>query len=161
LSWSIAERADKDRFFAEPGFVFGVQVCRPKVYMALQNSTGASMLSDAFAWLPAILQDQPYTSLKKFAGGTGPLAPALPAGAANDYWVDLRDLLVHGDQFTNYAPTFADKVNAISAPSPNGRPRFATEAAIDSLFLGGTLGRIRCDGRADLSILSRIEDTSL
>ena len=29
--WSIAERADKDRFFAEPGFVFGVTTTRAKV----------------------------------------------------------------------------------------------------------------------------------
>ncbi|MBR1134128.1 hypothetical protein, partial [Bradyrhizobium iriomotense] len=35
-SWKIAERADKDRFFKEPGFLFGVCVVRPKVYRSKQ-----------------------------------------------------------------------------------------------------------------------------
>lgn len=33
-SWSIFERADKARFFVEPGFIFAVQVIRPKVYLS-------------------------------------------------------------------------------------------------------------------------------
>jgi hypothetical protein len=33
VSWTVAERADKKRFFKEPGFIFGVTVCRPKVYL--------------------------------------------------------------------------------------------------------------------------------
>ena len=55
VSWSIAERADKDRFFREPGFVFGVSLLRPKVYMAGQVASGIQLLDDAYAWLPTIL----------------------------------------------------------------------------------------------------------
>src|SRR3546814_10510072 len=37
VSWSVAERADKDRFFSEPGFLFGCAVARPKVYFSKQK----------------------------------------------------------------------------------------------------------------------------
>jgi len=35
--WSIAERADKRRFFTEPGFICGYSVVRPKVYRSAQK----------------------------------------------------------------------------------------------------------------------------
>ena len=50
LSWAIAERADKDRFFREPGFVIGLTVARPKVYLARQTATVTGVLNNAIAW---------------------------------------------------------------------------------------------------------------
>jgi len=41
LSWSISERADKDRFFSEPGFIFGLTCARPKTYR--RNQKGAAV----------------------------------------------------------------------------------------------------------------------
>ena len=41
VGWSLAERADKDRFFMEPGFLFAVVFSRPKMY--------AKNLIEAFA----------------------------------------------------------------------------------------------------------------
>lgn len=172
-SWSIAERADKDRFFSEPGFVFGVNVTRPKVYLGAQYQAAVGLLNDAYAWLPAILQPEPYTSLKKVGLGTGPASDMTEA-----YWVDLRDLFMYGDQFLNFDPwaTVSDKpvdaLSMVNLPADNGA-RFASSQDVDALFrgtddAGGTpaqdvasLLRIKVEGRCDLNILSRLEDTSL
>jgi hypothetical protein len=167
LSWSIAERADKDRYFAEPGFIFGVTTSRPKVYLKNQKAALGHYLTDAYSWLPALLQPDPFTSLKKFVHTeAGPLA-----GQADDYWVDLADLFVHGDQFVNFDLAGA---NGVTLPrptdgdagfSPGGdapielNTRYATQGDISALFVGEGQS-IRVDGRCDLSILSRVTDNT-
>lgn len=156
LSWSIAERADKDRFFSEPGFIIGMTVARPKVYFQKQKGAGVGMMNDAYSWLPAVLQNEPYTSLKKFLGTEGPLQGNTAAAA---YWVDLRDLAIHGDQFVNFTPDAT--MSSVALPATNLQRRFATAADADALFKVAANNKIRSDGRVDLSILSRLEDTSL
>lgn len=153
LSWSIAERADKDRFFREPGFIIGVTVKRPKVYKANIESAGAHYLDIPFAWLPAVLRDDPYTSLREFAQDKGPLA----ATVASSYWLDMNDLYQHGDQFI-YTPSSgrdAD-VNAIALPTAAFEGDYATEAMADALFTeaAGGYKYVREDGVCDLRILS-------
>ena len=120
-SWSIQERADKDRFFKEPGFIFAVTVARPKVYMSLQDTAAISMLSDAFSWMPAIMKDDPHTSLKQIAGNSAALpftAASTPTGGQLDsdekYWFDIRDLFLYGDQFVNVTQA-ADTTNSVPA----------------------------------------------
>ena len=161
VSWSIAERADKDRFFAEPGFIVGVTTARPKVYLSAQKGYMAQFMNDAFSWLPAVLQDSPFTSLKKFdeVAGAGPVD-----GIASDYWVDLRDMFMHGDQFVNVAMT-SDKLNIVSLPddladAPRLIGSYPTDADLTAFFKVAASNKIRVDGRCDLSILSRIEDTT-
>jgi hypothetical protein len=162
LSWSIAERADKDRYFNEPGFVVGVTTARPKVYLKKQAGNISSHLNDAFAWLPAVLEEQPFTSLKKFTAlnGTGPIDDLLDA-----YWLDLKDLYLRGDQFLNTAPATA--LNSITLPddqaTPAGQPlnkSYALDADITALFKLAANNKIRVDGRVDISILSRIRETT-
>lgn len=94
---NMAERADKDRFFAEPGFIVGLVVARPKMYLNSIKGSGVGMMDNAYAWLPAVLSDEPYTSLKKFAANTGPVPDAQEA-----YWVDIKDLFMHGDEFKTF-----------------------------------------------------------
>lgn len=161
LSWSTAERADKDRLFKEPGFVFGVCTARPKVYLANQQSTMTNFMNDAYSWLPALLQPDPYTSLKKFANDLhGPIGVDVDQA----YWVDLRDLFMYGEQFTNVAVTSAH-MNVVSVPRGLGAGNvpignsYPLEADIDEFF-SGVNKLIRCDGRVDLSIKSRLEDTT-
>ena len=91
VRWAFNERADKDRFFKEPGFLFGVCVSRPKVYLSNLKGSGANMLNNAFSFLPALMSEYTYTSLREFASGGSPNGPLgnVPTG---DYWVDLRDL---------------------------------------------------------------------
>ncbi len=167
LSWSVAERADKDRFFQEPGFVFGVVLCRPKVYLKNQSNAVANWLDTSVSWLPALLNDEPYTSLKKFLDNTGPLAAAATLEA---YWVDMKDLFLYGDQFANFA--FDGAASDVALPVPNTLDpeavddppinlRYPAAADADALFVGAAPANvIRIDGRIDLSILSRMEDTS-
>lgn len=108
VSWSVQERADKDRFFKEPGFLFGVTIAKPKVYLSIQDQSAVSLLGDAFSWLPALMKDNPESSLKKIAGNSAFLpwtAASTPTGGQldsdNAYWVDVRDLYLYGDQFVN------------------------------------------------------------
>ena len=118
-SWSVQERADKDRFFKEPGFLFGVSVARPKVYISQQDQSAVSLLGEAFAWLPAMMKDNPETSLKKIQANSAAFpftSASTPTGGQFDadlnYWVDVRDLFIYGDQFINRTQG-ADVNNAV------------------------------------------------
>lgn len=152
LSWSISERADKDRFFQEPGFIFGVQVIRPKIYLKKQKGGVIGGLDDAFAWLPPAVIDQAWTSLKNYAFDQGPL-PGIDA--TGSYWLDLRDLFVFGDQYINYDDQYFGDGNVVDLPLANYKLRYATEAIAQGLFK--TAGdRIASDGVVSLRILGRI-----
>lgn len=154
VSWSVAERADKDRFFREPGFIIGLTAARPKLYMANQTGNVTAFLDNAMAWLPAIMNDMPETSLRMFANGTGPV----PSGMAAAYWIDLRDLFLYGDQWNQASPTG----HCPPLPTNNsGRFRafFDSTGMPDDLFTSPgddttpAKRYVRQDGRVDLSIL--------
>ena len=158
LSVSVAERADKDRFFKEPGFVFGVQVVRPKVYFSNQKGALSAYMDDAYAWLPPVLRDQTWTSLRNFAFGAGPLAGVAGAGG---YWMDLRDLFVFGDQFTNYDIVTAGDANHVVLPDATYQSRYASSAMADALFSAvAPANIIKADGIVSLGILGRISNQS-
>lgn len=148
VSWSLNERADKDRFFKEPGFLVLLKVERPKVYLGNQKSTAVAMLNNALAWLPALMRDEPHTSLKAL-----PKAAAFnPMGATqtNDTWVDLRDLFLYGDQFINYA---APGNVAPALPSAASEMRYATSAMATALFKASGSNKIRTDGLGRFAIM--------
>lgn len=149
MSWSIAERADKDRFFAEPGFLFGCAVARPKVYVSKQVGVASEMLSDAMTWLPAALNDDPATSLKKFANTAGPLAGGVTEA---NYWVDVRDLFLYGDQFVNFA-TSATDAGMVALPTLAMQKRYAGPSDVDALFVSASpSNQIRADGVVNFTI---------
>lgn len=160
VRWDIAERIDKDRHFAEPGFIVGVTVCRPKVYYARQLGNMAGWLTNAYSWVPAVLHDQAYTSLIKFLAGTGPVK-----GATDDYWVDARDLFMHGDQYMNFNPLDGTGANINEAagfanlPTADLKRRYIPAGDARDQFIDPTKW-IEVDGVVTLDILSRIEDTS-
>lgn len=151
VSWALKERVDKDRFFREPGFVFGVSVTRPKVYFANQRSSMTDFLDTPFSWLPALMGDRPETSLREFTNVNGPIT-----GATNGYWVDLRDLFLYGDQFVNFGMAAADD-NSVALPTAAMNKRYVSAADVDSLFknAAGGFNLVRQDGTARLSILGR------
>lgn len=156
VSWSAAERADKDRFFREPGFLFGVQVTRPKTYYRNQGGSAAWYLRNVMSWLPAVMHEDPYTSLQEIDfSATNPLS--LPAA---NYVVDVRDLFIHGDQFINFDRAATD-ANLIPGPSSTTAHRYVnTQAAIDELFVTVGTNKIKTDGVVSLSILGRQTDTT-
>lgn len=154
LSVSVSERADKDRLFKEPGFIFGVQVFRPKVYFSNQKGALAEFLDDAYAWLPPVLAEQTWTSLKNFAFGSGPLQGVAGSGG---YWIDMRDLFVFGDQFVNYDIASDGTGSHVVLPDATYKARFATSGMADALFAAAAPANvIRVDGVASLSILGKI-----
>lgn len=160
VSWSIREQGDKDRFFKEPGFLFGVTVTRPKVFLGSQKGSVTSLMSDVFSWLPAIMSDDPRTSFRQGADGatSGPLGDVTDAGG---YWFDLKDLLLYGEQFVNFATNTAG-ANFVPLPTAGLQKRYVTETMTDAFFVSGDSDNgIREDGIVSLMIAGRQQDTSI
>lgn len=155
-SWSIAERADKKRFFKHPGFIFGVTVTRPKLYRANQKGAAVGMLDTAYQWMPTILAQHQYTSLKEHGFS---ITDGILQNQAANYWTDAADLFEYGDQFVNHAMTPA-ACHGVALPSAAMEKRFVTDADITALFKTNTANFIREDGLCSLSILSRIKEST-
>lgn len=164
VSWNVAERADKKRFFSEPGFLFGCTVVRPKVYLKHQFGTGAWAMDNALTWLPAMLMDDPRSSYREITEGTGPLSALTDSsGAPGSYWMDVRDLLVHGDQFCNFSMLGSTAYNAVALPAnADGQRRYATSTADhEDLFVGVSPNALtEQDGVVSLNIKGRQRDTT-
>ena len=154
VSWVIAETASKPRFFSEPGFIFGVTLARPKVYLQGQEGSAVGLLRNAYAWLPAIMQDDPATSLVVTANSEGPLQ-----STTNPYLTDTRDLFMYGDQFINFALTEAD-ANIISLPNAAlTNKRYPASADADELFVAASpANQVRQDGVVRLTVAGRQKD---
>lgn len=156
VSWAVAARGDKDRFFREPGFIFACTVARPKVYVSYQEFAASHWLNDAYLWLPAVLSDDPGSSMRKYTAGTGPL-PLIDI----DYVVDWRDLFENGDQFTNWTvgatPTAGQNFVELPVEATLQR-RFGTTTMADNLFVTTGTRYIRQDGIVSLNIASRVQD---
>lgn len=154
VSWAVSARADKDRFFKEPGFIIGLTCARPKVYMRNLKGSAVGMMVDAISWLPAIMRDDPSTSLRLVPDGSGPLL-TLP-NPATEYLVDIRDIFVHGDQFVNF-DTAATDANMVDLPLATLAKRYADADDANALFsqFGTTpaLNKIRQDGITKLTIM--------
>lgn len=157
LSWSVAERMDKDRFFKQPGFIVGLTCARPKVYLSKQKSAAAYYMDTAISWLPAVLRDEPWSSLKEFGASAGPL----DGNTTNGYWFDIRDLLIYGDQFVNFA---LDNLttNFVALPTVALQCKYASATDAGNLFVDtdGPLYQVRQDGVTSLHILGTQQDTS-
>lgn len=157
VSWSIQERADKDRFFREPGLLVGYSVTRPKVYLSGQKSHITGWLDRAEDWMPAWLWGEPLTSMKKFAQGTGPYSSVADA---DGYWLDMRDLYLYGDQFVNFALTETD-AGLVALPTTGLQKKFVQDSDVDGLFVTpATKQWIRQDGVCNLTIASTLRDST-
>ena len=155
VSWAISQRADKDRFFREPGFIVGITLTRPKVYFGNQVGAAVGHLKTALDWLPAMMRDDPWTSLRKFAETGGPF-PVI--SDANGYWLDLKDLFIYGDQFVNFDRSATDW-SSVALPTAAGGVLYPASADIDALFTG-TSKLVSQDGVVQLEILGAQTDTT-
>lgn len=158
-SWSIAERADKQRYFQEPGFVVLVSVARPKIYRGNQDAAAVALMDRLRFWMPAVLRGDPQVSMRSDDPTTSPIYDnVLTAGSF--HWTDVRDLLTHGDQFLAQS-TSSTRDNAIALPDNAGEAQYATQAMAESLFSNpGAAGLffVRQDGVLRLEISSAVED---
>lgn len=152
VSWSTRERADKDRFFTQPGFLIGITCCRPKVYLGNQEGSAASFLDNMKMWLPPLLRGDDYTSLREFAEDAG-FYDATDEG----YWVDMRDLFAHGDQFLNFDPASVTNGGiSVNLPLTTDVTKndYASATDADNMFTEASNKRIRQDGVVELQIAS-------
>lgn len=156
VSWSIRDSVDKARYFSEPGFIFGATCARPKVYLGRQTSTASGLLNDAYAWLPALLRNDPATSLRQIAAAAGPYE------ATDAIWVDLADLYMYGEQFVNFDLTTEDDGSHVALPTAALEKRYPVETDAENLFIdelnASGLVKVRQDGIVDLHIKSHVED---
>lgn len=160
VSWAVSDRLDKDRFFSEPGFIVGLTCTRPKVYMKNVDGGAVDLMQNALSWLPALMREDPWTSLLKVAHDKGPLATVVTD--TDGYWVDIKDLLLYGDDFINVARSTAG-LNMVSVPNAGLTNKyFPTKTDVDGLFKGTTdaVRRVRQDGIVRLSIMGAQVDTT-
>ena len=156
LVWTTQDRGDKDRFFIEPGFIFAVQVARPKIYLSRQSGAGASMMDSALSWIPPQYINNRAVSMKRFAAGAYPL----PSNT-DDYWIDVQDLLLHGDQFLNYslATTGTNLVALPGVTDPDLSSVYPSATHADTLFAAASpANTLATDGVVDLHIATRLKD---
>lgn len=150
LSWSIQERADKDRYFKEPGFIIGLCCARPKVYLSNQRGHMAALMNDVYRWLPATISN-PRAGQKLIDN-----ANAVTAGLTEDFYIDFHDLLVYGDQFVNFDLTDT-AFGAIALPTAAGGFKYPTSAMTDALFSSASV-LVRQDGIATAMIMGSVHD---
>lgn len=154
VGWRTAKQFRKNWLFPEPGWIIGLTVKRPKVYLERQEGNVASMMQTRNSWLPAVLNDQLDVSHLFVAQGDGPLS-AVSTASASGYYVDLRDLLNNGDQFINYAITNIAPFVSLPFASIGGVKRYPGGEDVMSFFLNTTTGRFLEDGVANFVIKGR------
>lgn len=151
--WSLAERSDKAFLFNEPGFIYGIHVVRPKMYLGTPEGSMNGAMDNLHAWLPAVLAhnyEDGYVFFDDTPGPTGPLGSTMAA----DYWVDIRDLFTGGDLFRNYTVVPDTTPGFVALPTATGATRYASDAAVSKLFktAGAQTEMIRIDGICHLGI---------
>jgi len=160
FQWSMADRVDKARFFPEPGFIVGIVVARPKVYRKNYKSSAINYLTSAERWVPSIYDTDPHASIFKFEDEVTQADTPI-SGATADYYLDMKDLFIHGDQFVNFAKTATDK-SIVAIPSVDAsNTNYPSLTDADGLFTSGTANEIYLDGACSFKIATRlIESTS-
>lgn len=152
VSWTVSETLEKPRLFKEPGFVVGLTCARPKVYLDRQAGGAIGLMNSAFSWIPPVENDNPAISLVHVPHGTGPL-PHM--SDETGYVIDMRDLLLYGDDFVNHV----NVPNKVALPAADLQRRFALSTDIAGLFAGDE-HLIRQDGICRFMVLGRQTDKS-
>lgn len=154
--WKINEKLDKVRFFKEPGFIVGLAVTRPKLFMGNQKGSAIGLLRDYSSWLPAVFDGLPYTSVQENLDD--PLS-GIFRNQTDDYWLDLKDLYLYGDQFVNYAPTAQD-THSVALPAVGTAHRYPALADVKALFKTVGAEDIKMEGVVFTNVLSKLTETT-
>nr|WDY38266.1 major capsid protein [Rattus norvegicus microvirus] len=155
-SWVFNTGQRDPKMFKEPGFVIGVSVTRPKVYLSGLAGLNAGFAQRAWDWVPNYLRDHPEVAIKSFAAGTGPLGDRTTD--TDGYYLDMRDELLYGDQFQNVVPFAAVPASTgahhmLALPATDFNWKYPTEAMLKSFFVDSVNSTfIRQDGYVSLHI---------
>lgn len=151
VGWRTQKRGGKRIFCDEPGFIFGVTYCRPKIYLGNQTGSVAGLMHSVRQWLPPMLHHQADLGHVQSDVDEGPV----PNTFAEGYWVDIRDLLIYGDQFINYDVS----ASAIAAdlPQADASRRYVAANEVRAMFATdfSENGSFQMDGLCSLSVKGR------
>lgn len=136
LSWSVMERADKDRFFREPGVLLGVCIARPKLYHDRQ-ATFLGQMGSAVHW------QTPFNSIDRYARYR-------PVRGLAGHSLDPADGFNHGDQYRYLAR--GTLTGSVVAWPADGSFAYPTPAEIDACFVDGSAGFLRSDWSVNFAI---------
>jgi hypothetical protein len=164
VQWSLAERVDKRRYFAEPGFLFALMVARPKSFSTTQTQSAVdSIIQNGDGFLPDAYDTDPHSALVKFtnSGSVAPYSISPMGGSNTTHWLDKRDLYLYGDQW--YIPNTGTAVPSNGVPYGLAYPandlvdkRYPTATDAHAVFVDTTNGIFGLDGICSLRIASRI-----
>lgn len=175
--WTTGMRADKKRFFKEHGFVIGVCVVRPKVYLGKVRQSAVGLLKNSRDWLPAILSDDPGSSIRKLTDPSFLLSDTsfvadndpTPCESSVPIVVDLADLYRYGEQFINFALTETN-AGLVALPAKNTlgatdriNRQYVSSTDLNGLFVGSTDATrvIEQDGVISLAIQGLVVDPTV
>lgn len=116
ISWSVAERADKARFMKEPGFLFGVTLTRPKMYLGNVTGSFTSSLNSALAWLPPGMINDVRLRMRNLPDAVGPLGGVVTD--ADGYRFDIGDLFTYGEEFRSTNATTNGQASPVIRMTP-------------------------------------------
>lgn len=166
VSWLFnnSTKSGQKWFFKEPGFIVGISITRPKVYFGGLAGSMAGFAKRAWDWVPNYMADMPETGLKNFAINTGPLGDRTAGTEWDAYWLDMRDDLIHGDQWHNmraFTPALAvdGTQHMFALPDANGNWKYPAEADVKAIFkTPATNFYVRQDGYVSLNIKGKQVD---
>lgn len=156
VGWRASHNLRKSFRFDEPGWLLVTQTVRPKVYLGNQLGLVASMMMTRDSWLPAVLNAETTAGHLLIPEEVGPLRTVF-GDTMNGYMVNVRDLLLYGEQFINYAPSGA---GFVSLPLVSGDRRYAAATQAMALMADTVNGRFRADGMVSLTIMGRQRETT-
>jgi hypothetical protein len=162
VQWSMAERCDKRRFMAEPGWLCGYVSIRPKVYMARAKGAWTDIINNTSAgWLPPEFDTEPATAILNL----GTASAIVNGSTVATVWADARDLYLYGDQFLNFNPgttlPTGAMCNLVALPSTDlTNKRYPVLTDAQGLFVDsgamGTAQFLHVDGMMSFRIATRI-----
>jgi hypothetical protein len=157
VQWTLTDRVDKQRFFAEPGFLVGLFVVRPKMFFGLQNQKIVDFYNTQAHWLPPELDTDPHASILNILA-----SKVITGGDAANMYYDAKGLFLKGDQFLNVTPAGAASIsrpNTVQLPSTTGaNVRYPSVSDAQSVF--STANKfIVADGVVSLKIATRLMNT--
>lgn len=152
---------DRKKYFKVPGFLVGMQCWVPKYYFSNQTGSVAGFMNSHeafFSPLTSHVEHSGYEEYPLVAGGTGNGTAEGPlSSSTTEYMLDLKDLLMYGENFFNATPEFTlprPKIDSLDTAYP-------TKAEGDAYILSTVVDKTAVsDGKYQLEIKSNLTDDS-